>query len=127
MLSTDNWFNNTNTFITAWSGSTFFTATNIFEQIQGDVNPVTIIGWIFTTGFAILAGYSRWRLNRSQERQYDAEARKINAEAERQEKINLEDYEDLLINQCNDLECMYRQFYDKFNPILIKHFENKEK
>lgn len=117
-MFTNNWFNNQQTVITAWGGSTIFSGLKIVENIQGIDNFFTIVGWTITTFVAILAGISRWKLNKSQEKRFEAEAQKFIAEAFSIQKTveNTEDDKCLLDN------CVYKKFYDNFYPIMIRHF-----
>lgn len=116
MISVENWFNNQQTVITAWGGSTFFTGVNYFNHLQGDFNIFAFFGWLIGTVFAILAGFSRWNLNRAHEQKINAEAKKLIAEA-----LKIEEPEE----KCNEDKCDYKIFYKNFNPVLLKYFKEK--
>ncbi len=117
------WINSDTSLVLAWSGSTFFTGASFYiNQIASSLSPLTIAGWTLTTLFTIVASISRWRLYKAEENERIAEARKQNALAEKIEIENEERQKHLLVDSCDKNNCMYKEFYDNFNPIIINHF-----
>jgi len=112
-LTTPSWLNSDETLLTAWTGSTFFTGIHFIDQIIGTSNPITFFGWVLTTVIAIVAAYSKWKLNRAEEQERLSEARKNNAEAKKIEHELSEEYMRLIADQCEVDECLYRAFYQK--------------
>lgn len=119
----NSWFNSDYSLVMAWTGSTFFTgASFIIHQFSQNLSPLTIAGWILTSSFTIIASISRWKLNRAEETEKIAEARRQNALAEQIEMENKEKHRKLLVDECDKSACVYRDFYENLNPLLINHF-----
>jgi hypothetical protein len=116
------WLNSDLTLLTAWSSSTVFTGANFFiHQFAQNLSPLAIIGWILTSAFTIIASISSWKLNRAEENERLAEARRNNALAEKLELEN-EELQKNILQSCDKSSCMYKDFYDNFNPIILNHF-----
>lgn len=120
----DNWFNSNFSIGSAWSACSAFTASNFLEQITGDINPITLIGWIITTIWGILASYSRWKLNNAEAQRELSEARKNNAEALKIELTINKD--ETLDDSCEKDNCNYKDFYEKIYPLMKHHFSHTE-
>lgn len=119
----DSWFNSDASLLMAWSGSTVLTGFSFFvHQLSHNLSPLTIIGWILTSAFTIVASISRWKLNRAEEDEKKAEARRNIALAEKIELEKEELQKNLVMNSCDKNSCMYKDFYDNFNPIIVNHF-----
>lgn len=115
----DSWFNSTPSLALAWSGSTVLTFINFIQHSLGDTNPLTIIGWFIITGFGIFSSISKIKVNNCKAEEHLAEARKLNAEANRieQETTALK-----ISEKCEEDECSYKVFYENYNPIIMSHF-----
>lgn len=113
MFNSPSWLNSDQTILTAWTGSTVLTAFQFLQQFLGSTSPVTFVGWVITTIIALIAAYSKWRLNRAEEQEKLSEARKNNAEAKLIEHQISNDYAKLIAEQCESDDCLYKSFYDK--------------
>ena len=96
MFNSHSWLNSDQTLFTAWTGSTFFTSAQMFDVLKGTINPITLIGWIITTVLAMIAAYSKWRVNRAEELQMLSEARRNNAEAQKIETELSMEYQSII-------------------------------
>ena len=119
MLTRESIFNNQSV-IFGWLGSTLFSGANLIDSLVNQVHVLTLIGWIITSGFAIVA--SIYKIQNT-----TAETRKLNAIAEKIERDVEEEYENIIIKEeqhkdCELEECMYRKFYDNFSPVLLSKF-----
>lgn len=113
MFNSPSWLNSDQTILTAWTGSTVLTALQFLHQFIGATSPVTFVGWCVTTLIALVAAYSKWRLNRAEEQEKLSEARKNNAEAKLIEHQISNDYAKLIADQCETDDCLYKSFYEK--------------
>jgi len=118
----DSWFNSSFSIGSSLTGSTLFTGVNFIEQLTGDINPITIIGWVITTSWGLMASISRWKLNNAETERELSEARKNNAEAQK-----IENAIDNEAKACEIDACHYKEFYENFHPIMIHHFSEMEK
>jgi hypothetical protein len=113
MFNSPSWLNSDQTILTAWTGSTVLTGLQYVLQAVGTTNPIAFVGWFITTLLALIAAYSKWRLNRAEEQERLSEARKNNAEAKLIEHQISNDYAKIIAEQCEVEDCLYKTFYDK--------------
>lgn len=124
MLTKESLLNN-HTVVFGWLGSTIFSGANIVETLINQVHILTLIGWVITSGFAIVASIYKIKHTTAETRKLNAIATKIEREEalETSSSSSSRDTEpEEIVRLCDLNNCMYKDFYDNFNPILMSHF-----